>query len=104
MSKMLLKSLMFGGLLVASSGSMAQGYYEFIPYYDNDPFSFCRYGVPEDCWAPVDPATGSFTVTDEECFNPVSAAQFARVCPHAFLSVQAKLPANRKQSMVSNRA
>jgi hypothetical protein len=104
MPKMLLKSLLFGGLLFASSGSMAQAYYEFIPYYGNDPFLFCTFGVPEDCWYPIDPATGSFGVSSWYCFNPVSAAQFARVCPHGFVSVQATLPANRQRGASDNKA
>jgi hypothetical protein len=73
-------------LLLSASAANAQsgGYYEFIPYYNNDPFTFCTRGVPQDCWLPLNPALGTYTVTYQYCFNPVSAAQFARVCPHAF--------------------
>jgi hypothetical protein len=88
----LLKTLLFGGLLTASAGSMAQGYYEYIPYYDNNPFLFCTLGVPWDCWAPISAQTGAFTVTNYYCFNPVSAMQFARVCPHAFIPSAAIMP------------
>jgi hypothetical protein len=70
-----------GSVGAQSSG----GYYEFIPYYNNDPFVFCTVGVPWDCWAPISPQLGLFTVTNPYCFNPTSAAQFARVCPRAFL-------------------
>ncbi|WP_329743303.1 hypothetical protein [Dyella sp. A6] len=87
MSRNLLKTLVFAGLLTVSAGSVAQGYYEFIPYYGNDPFLFCTFGVPSDCWYPINPATGSFGIISQYCFNPVSAAQYARVCPHAFMSV-----------------
>ncbi len=74
-------------LLVASSaGAQSTGYYEFIPYYGNDPFKFCTLGVPWHCWAPVNPATGQFTVTNQYCFNAASAIQYARVCPKAFQS------------------
>lgn len=74
-------------LLGASAGqARGSGYYEFIPYYNNNPFLFCTLGVPEDCWAPVSPALGTFTVTNQYCYNPVSSALYARVCPHAFRS------------------
>lgn len=85
MNKTFLKGLLFGVLLAGSAGATARGYYEFIPYYGNDPFLFCTLGVPTDCWAPISAATGTFTVTNYYCFNAVSAAQFARVCPHAFI-------------------
>ncbi len=58
--------------------------YEFIPYYNNDPFTFCTLGVPQHCWAPISPQLGTYTVTIPKCFNPVSAQQYARVCPKAF--------------------
>lgn len=85
MKKTLLKTMLFGGLLTASTAAVAQGFYMPIPYYGNDPFIFCTFGVPSDCWLPLDPVTGAFTVTDPECFNPVSAALYARVCPMAFI-------------------
>jgi hypothetical protein len=73
-------------LLLSTSAANAQsaGYYEFIPYYNNDPFTFCTIGIPQDCWAPVSPALGTYVVTNQYCFNPTSAALFSRVCPHAF--------------------
>ena len=100
MSRNLLKTLVFAGLLTASAGSVAQGYYEFIPYYGNDPFVFCTFGVPSDCWYPIDPATGSFGIISQYCFNPVSAAQYARVCPHAFTGALGtrRTPAQRPYS------
>lgn len=104
MSKMLLKSLLFAGLLTASASSVAQGYYEFIPYYGNDSFVFCTYGVPSDCWFPINPAMGTFGIVSHHCFNPVSAGQYARVCPHAFQSVSANLPASRRRHLESNAA
>ncbi|WP_279362932.1 hypothetical protein [Xanthomonas sacchari] len=70
----------------APSSAQSDGYYEFIPYYDNDPFLFCTIGVPSDCWAPINPATGAFTVTNPYCYNAYSSAMYARVCPHAFTS------------------
>ena len=97
MPKTLLKSLLFASLLTASAGSVAQGYYEFIPYYANDPYTFCTFGVPSDCWYPIDWTVGTFGVSSYYCFNPVSAAQFARVCPHAFLSVSANLPSSKRR-------
>lgn len=96
MKKILLRTLLLGGLLGASAGSVAQGYFEVIPYYGNDPFVFCTFGVPTDCWLPLNPVTGAFTVTNWYCFNPVSAAQYVRVCPHAFISVgQARQPRSK---------
>lgn len=64
--------------------AQSDGYYEFIPYYNNDPFTFCTVGVPQDCWAPISKELGTYTVTNQYCFNPVSAQLFARVCPKAF--------------------
>lgn len=87
MKRTLLRALLLGALLSASAGSVAQGYDEVIPYYGNDPFVFCTFGVPADCWLPLNPVTGAFTVTNRYCFNPLSAAQYVRVCPHALISV-----------------
>ena len=56
-----------------------------IPYYGNNPYLFCTIGVPTDCWAPISPMTGAFTVTNPYCFNPVSAGLYATVCPQAFI-------------------
>ena len=98
MKKAILKGLLLGGLLTCSAGAVARGYYEFIPCYGNDPFLFCTLGVPTDCWAPISAPTGTFAVTNYYCFNAVSAAQFARVCPHAFIpeaSVQPRHGARR---------
>jgi hypothetical protein len=80
------KSLLLAATLLTAGSASAQsgGYYEFIPYYNNDPFVFCAVGVPQDCWAPISPQLGTFTVTNPYCFNPTSATQFARVCPKAF--------------------
>ena len=74
--------LMLCVLLGCSTGASAG--YQFIPYYGNNPFLFCTLGVPWDCWAPVSKELGTFTVTDPECFNGVSATLFATVCPQAF--------------------
>ncbi|MBK0024947.1 hypothetical protein IAE57_02130 [Stenotrophomonas sp. S48] len=71
-------------LLALPAGAQSDNYYEPIPYYNDNPFLFCTLGVPGDCWAPVDPATGTFTITNIYCYNPISALQFARVCPKAF--------------------
>lgn len=73
-------------LVTGSVGAQSSGHYEYIPYYGNDPFKFCALGVPWHCWAPVNPATGQFTVTNQYCFNATSAIQYARVCPKAFQS------------------
>lgn len=80
------KTLLLATTLLVATSASAQGYYEFVPYYGNDPFLFCTLGVPQDCWAPINPVIGAFTVTNPYCFNPVSAAQYARVCPRAFLT------------------
>lgn len=85
MKTMAWKTLLYAGLLLASPGSSAQGYYEPIAYYGNDPFVFCTFGVVMDGWYPINPATGTYGVWDYYYFNPVSAAQFTRVCPHAFI-------------------
>jgi len=70
-------------LLATSTGAVAQGYFEPIPYYNNNPFPFCQYGVIQDCWCPINPATGTFGIT-YYCFNEYSATMYARVCPQAF--------------------
>jgi hypothetical protein len=70
-------------LMAAGTHAVAQGYYEPIPYYGNSPFLFCTLGAPWDCWIPIDRTTGAFAVTNYQCFNPYSAAMFARVCPRA---------------------
>jgi len=68
-------------LLAASSSAFAN---EFIPYYGNNPFLFCKIGVPQDCWRPVNAATGEYKVVNRKCFNPYSANLFSRVCKQAF--------------------
>jgi len=101
MKNAILKGLLLGGLLTGSAGAVARGYYEFIPYYGNNPFLFCTLGVPTDCWAPISAATGTFVVTNYYCFNAVSAAQFARVCPHAFIPEASILPRYRVPRFVA---
>jgi len=44
MSRNLLKTLVFAGMLTASNGPVAYGYCEFITNYGNDPFAFCTFG------------------------------------------------------------
>lgn len=66
-----------------STSAVAQ-YYEPIRYYGDNPFIFCTFGVPQDCWAPISKELGLFTVTNYYCFNAYSALLFARVCPQAF--------------------
>lgn len=90
-------SMFFSTVAVAGNG-----FYETIPYYNNDPFTFCTVGVPQDCWLPVSKELGTYTVTSYHCFNPYSATMFSRVCPKAFnvqrppkpSSMTAKDPAN----------
>lgn len=98
MCKSTLQSLLLAGLFATSTTALAQGFYEFIPYYNNDPFTFCTKGVLADCWAPVNPATGTYTITDQHCFNEASAALFARVCPHAFGDASIALHIGRASS------
>lgn len=77
MKKILLTALLFG----LSAGVAAN---EFIPYYGNNPFLFCTYGVPEDCWVPKHKEKGEYRITDHECFKQWSADLFSRVCKEAF--------------------
>lgn len=81
MNKLLLGTLLFG---LTSGIAVADGFYTPIPYYNNNPFLFCTMGVPTDCWAPISKELGTFTVTNIYCYNPVSSALFAEVCPKAF--------------------
>lgn len=87
-ARAMIAGVVMAGAMLAGGAAFAQtaqnGYYEPIPYYGNNPFLFCTLGVPQDCWAPVNPATGAFVVTNQYCFNAYSAAMYARVCPHAF--------------------
>ncbi|ULU26919.1 hypothetical protein [Dyella terrae] len=80
----LFKPLLAVVLMAIGTSAIATPFYKFIPYYDNNPFLFCTLGWPADCWAPLNPATGTYVVTDEECFNPVSAKLYTAVCPFAF--------------------
>jgi hypothetical protein len=95
------KAILLATTLLAATSASAQsgGYYEFIPYYGNDPFVFCTVGVPWDCWAPISPQLGTFTVTNPYCFNPTSAAQYARVCPRAFPTGGAGVSAGQASAM-----
>lgn len=67
-----------------SATAAAEGYYRPIPYYGNDPFTFCTYGVPQDCWYPISKELGIYGVSNWYCFNIASAELFAEVCPKAF--------------------
>ncbi|WP_147292926.1 hypothetical protein [Dyella psychrodurans] len=80
----MIKAICLTSLLAASTSAVAQGYYEFIPYYGNNPFLFCTVGVPNDCWEPVSAQLGTYTITSNYCFNAYSANLFSRVCPRAF--------------------
>lgn len=82
MKRILMMGCAFG--FITSAHAQSNGYYEFIPYYNNDPFTFCTVGVPQDCWTPISKEFGTFTVTNPYCFNAYSAQLFARVCPKAF--------------------
>ncbi|GAA0693750.1 hypothetical protein FHW84_000464 [Dyella sp. SG562] len=77
------KALLLILLLAASTTASAQ-FFKAIPYYGNNPYLFCTLGMPSDCWLPSNPVTGSFTVTDWECFNPTSALVYEEICPKAF--------------------
>jgi hypothetical protein len=101
---MSLRCAVFAMLTSAGAGALAQGYYETIPYYGNDPFIFCTLGVPTDCWAPVNPAIGAFVVTNYYCFNAVSAAIYVRLCPHAFAPTSALRTSTSLASMTPSRS
>lgn len=75
------KILLTAFLLSLSTGAVAN---EFIPYYGNNPFLFCTYGVPEDCWTPTHKESGQYRVTSRKCFKPWSARLYSRVCRQAF--------------------
>lgn len=68
-------------LMLATTSAAAN---EFIPYYGNNPFVFCKVGVPQDCWVPKNIATGEYRVLSRKCFKPWSAKLFSRVCKQAF--------------------
>lgn len=71
------------GAQSVTGSSGGQGYYTYIPYRSNDPFVFCTEGVPEHCWVPLVPMLGTYTVTNQYCFNAASAQLYTEVCPQA---------------------
>jgi hypothetical protein len=77
-----MKNVFLFALLLGLSAGVAAN--EFIPYYGNNPFLFCTYGVPEDCWVPKHKETGQYRVIDRKCFKPWSANLYSRVCKQAF--------------------
>lgn len=77
-----MKKIVFAALLLGLSAGVAAN--EFIPYYGNNPFLFCTYGVPEDCWVPKHKEKGEYRVTDRKCFKSWSANLYSRVCKQAF--------------------
>ena len=77
-----MKKIILTALILSLSAGVAAK--EFIPYYGNNPFLFCQYGVPEDCWVPKHKETGEYRVTDRECFKPWSANLYSRICKQAF--------------------
>jgi hypothetical protein len=77
MKKIFLITLLFS----LSAGAAAK---EFIPYYGNNPFLFCTYGVPEDCWVPKHKETGEYRITNRKCFKKPSADMYSRICKQAF--------------------
>lgn len=79
-----MKKFLFAGLLLGLSAGAIAETYEPIPYYGGNPFIFCKLGVPEDCWVPVDPTKGTYRVTDKDCFKSDSAKRYQRVCNAAF--------------------
>lgn len=79
-----MKRWIVAAALTGTSTAAVAQYYEPIPYYNDNPFLFCTFGVPQDCWAPISKELGLFTVTNYYCFNASSATLFARVCPQAF--------------------
>ena len=50
--------------IIGQSSAQGCGYYGLTPYCNNNPFLLCTLGVPSDCWVPINPATGTFTVTN----------------------------------------
>lgn len=53
----------------------------------SDLFVFCTVGVPQECWAPISKELGTLTVTNQYCFDPVSAAM-SRGCAQGFSAKQ----------------
>jgi hypothetical protein len=88
--------------LFACEALAQSGFYQEIDYRDNDPFVFCTQGqgwkrAPMQCWIPVPPYTGSFTMMPY-CDPPnywgktwsdddwESLGQYMLVCPQAMTS------------------
>ena len=62
--------------------------------YDQDVFSFCSKGYLPHCWVGIDPASGTWKVVNQYCFNPQWTSQYETVCPYGVRN--GKLPGTWK--------
>lgn len=50
--------------------------------FDQDVFSFCAKGYPPHCWIGINPATGTWKIVNQYCFNPQWTSKYETVCPY----------------------
>lgn len=49
--------------------------------FDQDVFSFCAMGYPPHCWVGVSPATGTWKIVSQYCFNAEWTSAYEEICP-----------------------
>ena len=67
---------------VAESRDTGGAFFDGNLPFDQDVFSFCSKGYPPHCWIGVNPATGTWKVVNQYCFNPQWTSQYEKVCPY----------------------
>ena len=50
--------------------------------FGQDVFSFCSKGYPPHCWIGINPATGTWKIVNQYCFNAEWTSQYETVCPY----------------------
>ena len=60
--------------------------------FDQDVFSFCARGYQPHCWIGVNPATGTWKIVNQYCFNPKWTNKYETVCPKGLKSGTWKSP------------
>ena len=108
----------FGLITCLTVGAQGTGYYQPIPYRDNDPFVFCHYGNKNAiCWWPAPPYTGGSAYTvNPMCRPPIAQCSgyyciedpqeeidglfnyYEVVCPHAMTSGEWKGPGTGQET------
>lgn len=67
---------------IAEEKDLGGAYFSDNLPFDQDVFSFCSKGYPPDCWIGINPATGTWKIVNQYCFNPRWTSQYETVCPY----------------------